>query len=260
MANCISECMGCDKYAADFGKHKKVHRLGNESAWAHAATWNTFASVSVNKTGKGYVELKQNGHIFGNLIFPQEKMSRDKHEDVTEIETKIRERTELYITHTTNAYRALSYHRQAFDELEDAAYNAFKSIISSNIDEYNRKNKGVFQIIRKGHVIYKTEKGGSKRLLGLDWLMQCHNWEHALLHERFIISVLGIRKAKVLRKTHSVSLELRAAEDAYNNGATPLAKLHAGRALKAARKLGNDLRMTNRYKTTKSVENLDRVV
>ena len=255
MANCRADCMGSDRYSEEYRRHKKRFRLGNDSAWAQAATWKTFANVSVDKNGKGYVELKQNGYTFGALIFPQEKMSRDRVDDVTGIEDRIRGRAEFYVKHTTNAYYAISYHTMAFQELEDAAFNAFKAVISSDIDEYNRKNKGEFKIIRKGHVIYKTEKGGSKRLLGLDWLMKCHYWNHALLHENFIHSVMGKK-----RKTNSIAVELRAAEDAYNNGDTALAKLHAGRGLKAARKLGNDLRMTNLHKASRAVEIADKVV
>ena len=63
MANTIAEATGYDNSRA-----KETHRLGSEASKSMAATWRTFATAYVDKSGSGYVEVKRDGkviHLFG---------------------------------------------------------------------------------------------------------------------------------------------------------------------------------------------------
>jgi len=56
MAATIATATGADK-----SRTKTTHRLGSEYATAEAATWRTFATVTVRRDGRVAVTVKRDG-------------------------------------------------------------------------------------------------------------------------------------------------------------------------------------------------------
>lgn len=54
MAKTIAKCWGHDQTRV-----KEAHRLGSVRAEAQAATWHTYATVSVNPDGSGWVKIQR---------------------------------------------------------------------------------------------------------------------------------------------------------------------------------------------------------
>lgn len=63
-------------YGIDRSRTKEAHRLGSQAARCQAATWRTFADVSVNADGSGSVEVKRDGVVIHSFEFgPEEARS-----------------------------------------------------------------------------------------------------------------------------------------------------------------------------------------
>lgn len=59
MAATIARCVGYTKRGGM--QASEASRLGNGGAWAQAATWHTFAEVSIKPDGSGSFVLRQVG-------------------------------------------------------------------------------------------------------------------------------------------------------------------------------------------------------
>ena len=69
MANCIAKACG-----EDSSREKHVHRLGSQSAWVQAATWQTFVTAYVAANGMGWIKVEQNGTMIHSFDFGPESL------------------------------------------------------------------------------------------------------------------------------------------------------------------------------------------
>ena len=67
MAKTLARCIGYD-----INRSKKVQRLGSLASKAEANTWNTFTTCYVDKSGRGYIEVKRDGKTLHRFDFGPE--------------------------------------------------------------------------------------------------------------------------------------------------------------------------------------------
>ena len=60
---------------ADSSRVKETHRLGSRYSTAEAATWRTFATVTVWADGSGTVEVKRDGATLHRFAFGSENVT-----------------------------------------------------------------------------------------------------------------------------------------------------------------------------------------
>lgn len=73
MAATIARATGYDS-----SRVKETHRLGSRAAEATAATWRTFATVTVYADGSGTVEIKRDGERLHAFAFGSENVNGDQ--------------------------------------------------------------------------------------------------------------------------------------------------------------------------------------
>ena len=69
MAATIAKAFGYDS-----ARVKETHRLGSRAARCVAATWRTFAYVTVHRDGSGSVEVRRDGNVLHVFTFGPEEV------------------------------------------------------------------------------------------------------------------------------------------------------------------------------------------